>query len=95
MRQVGAFLWVQPTVLGDGTTVQVTLTPELSGLVEGGRRQRIRYKRVATTVTIRNGESQSLGEYGENSEFYDLYLAGMNQSDRSSSTRITLTVHIE
>lgn len=95
MRQVGAFLWVQPTVLGDGTAVQVTLTPELSGLVKGGRRQRIRYKRVATTVTIRDGESLSLGEYGENSEFYDLFLAGMNQSARSSSTRITLTVHIE
>lgn len=94
MRQVGAFLWVRPTVLGGGPMVQVTLTPEVSGLVEG-RRQRIRYTRAATTVTVRDGESLTIGAHGEHADFYSLFLAGLSQSRREASTRITLTVHVE
>ena len=94
MRHVGAFLWVRPTVLGDGSTVRVTLTPEVSGLVEG-RPQRIRYTRVSTTVTVRDGESLTLGEQGEHADFYALFLAGIRRSRRDATTRITLTVHVE
>ena len=94
MRNVGASLWVKARVIGEGPLVEVTLTPEISGLL-GGRLQRVRYKRVATSVTVADGASTTLAGYGENAEFYRRFLAGLSQSHHTSDTQITLHVAIE
>ncbi len=94
MRNVGATLKVRARVIGDGPLVQVTLTPELSGLVDN-RAERIRYTRVATSVTVQDGATITLGSFGEHSDFYRQFLAGLNRSKQATDTQITLRVAIE
>jgi hypothetical protein len=94
MRNVGASLKVKARVIGEGPLVDVTLTPELSGLVDG-HPQRIRFKRVATSVTVADGATMTIGGFGENADFYRQFLAGLGQTRSVSDTQITLRVRIE
>ncbi|MBM4164719.1 MAG: type II and III secretion system protein [Lentisphaerae bacterium] len=94
LRNAGASLDVRARVIGDGPEVQLTLTPELSG-VSSGRSQRIRYTQLATTLTVSDGETTALASFGENTDFYRLFLAGIGRTRDASSMQITLRVTIE
>lgn len=92
IRKVGASLRVKAVMVGNTDLITVTLTPVLSGLVEN-KITMIRYTKVATTVTIRNGETITIGSFGENSAFYDKFLAGFRGGEKSTSVNITLTAN--
>jgi type II secretory pathway component GspD/PulD (secretin) len=94
LRNVGASLDVRARVIGDGPAVQLTLTPELSG-VSSGRSQRIRYTQLAITLTAYDGETVTLGSFGEHADFYRLFLAGVGRTRDAASMQITLRVTIE
>jgi type II secretory pathway component GspD/PulD (secretin) len=94
LRNVGASLDVRARIIGDGPAVQLTLTPELSG-VSSGRSQRIRYTQLATTLTAHDGETVTIGSFGEHADFYRLFLAGLARTRDVSSMQITLRVTIE
>lgn len=92
-ERVGAALVVQPVVLGDGPTIRVRLTPELSGPADG-RTQRIRYANVATEVTVTDGVPFSLGGLTEHRDFYSRFLIGTDQSGRQRALDIVLTARV-
>lgn len=95
MRSIGSSLVVLPQVAAGGL-IAVTLTPELSCLVEGRRQfERVRYTRVATQVTVADGATIELGGVGKNQEFYNKFLVGVSSSGEQRSVRISLTAHIQ
>jgi len=94
MRPIGSSLVVLPQI-GAGGLVTVTLTPELSCLVEGDKLQRVRYTKVATQVTIRDGATIDLGGVKKDNSFYNRFLMGMGSGGTRSSVQIQLTVHIQ
>lgn len=89
-QDVGAFLAVQPTVMADGTTIRIRVTPELSGTVEG-RPHRVRYTRAASEVVIAAGQTVSLGGLGQDKEFYSRFLVGMGRGGAHHALDIRLT----
>jgi len=93
LRRVGASLVACPRVLPGGL-VDITLTPELSGLVDG-RIDRIRYTRLATHVVVADGATVELGGFGENREFYEKFLVGVDRRGMRRSVRISLTPRIQ
>lgn len=93
-QQVGSFLIVQPTVLGDGPLLRIRLTPELRGLVDG-RAEHARFTALSTEVTARDGETISLGGLGENRSFYDRFLVGLSRNGGAQSVHIQLTPRIQ
>jgi type II secretory pathway component GspD/PulD (secretin) len=92
-QEVGAYLVVQPTVLGDGPHVRVRLVPELSGTVEG-RPLRTRFARVATEVDARDGESIRIGGLSKDESFYSRFLIGRSRSSSRGRLDIVLTPHL-
>ena len=94
-QEVGAFLVIQPVVVGEGPNrmVKVKLTPELSGTVDG-RPQQVRYSRVATEVMAREGQTVSLGGLAQSNEFFSRFLVGMDHNGATQNLRITLTPDI-
>lgn len=94
MKQVGSALVVEPRVLGRGPMISVTLIPEISGLVDG-KPHKIQYTRVATEVTIRDGETIDIGSFGKNSDFYNKFLVGIDKGGNRQSIRIRLTANIQ
>ena len=94
-QDVGAFLVMQPVVVGEGANrvVKVKLTPELSGTVDGQPHQ-IRYSRVSTEVMARDGQTVDLGGLAQSNEFFTRFLIGMGKSGASQDLRITLTPEI-
>lgn len=93
IKKVGASLRAKAVVVGDTDMVNVTLTPELSGLV-GTRITRVRYTKVATSITVRNGETITIGSFGNNKEFYKKFLAGFDRNSKATAVNITLTATI-
>ena len=89
-QDVGAFLAVQPTVMADGTTVRIRVTPELSGTVEG-RPHRVRFTRTASEVVVAAGQTVSLGGLGQDKEFYSRFLVGMDRGGAHHALDIRLT----
>ena len=94
MQEVGSQLRVQARVIGDGPLISLKLTPELSGLVEGTRRT-IAFTQLSTDLTVRDGQSVSLGGGGENTEFYDKFLVGFDRRGERRELNITVTPRIE
>jgi type II secretory pathway component HofQ len=92
-RDVGSFLVVEPTVIGDGPMISIRITPELSGTVNGSP-QATRYSSVSTEVTVRDGETVTIGGAAKDSEFYSRFLIGGYRSGGSRRVNITLTPHI-
>lgn len=93
MREVGASLLVEPTLVGNGPLIQVRLIPEMSGLVDN-QVNRIQYKRVATDVTIKDGSTITIGGLAKNKEFYNRFLAGAERGGFASGLNITLSARI-
>ncbi len=94
LRHVGASLHVRARIIGDGPLVQVTLTPELSG-VSTRQSHRVRFTQVATTLTVRADEPVTLASFGEHADFYRLFLAGVSRAHQATDKRITLRVTLE
>jgi hypothetical protein len=93
-QQVGAFLVVQPTIIGDGPTLRVRIAPELRGLVDG-RPERVRFSALATEVVARDGEPIRLGAFGQHAEFYSRYLVGRGADGAAESLDIQLIPRIQ
>jgi type II secretory pathway component GspD/PulD (secretin) len=94
MRPIGSSLVVLPQV-GAGGLITVTLTPELSCLVENKKWERVRYTRVATQVTIRDGATIDIGGAVKDQDFYSRFLAGMGKGGTRTSVQVKLTAHIQ
>jgi type II secretory pathway component GspD/PulD (secretin) len=93
-REVGAFLAVEPEIIGDGPMIRVRLIPELSGRLEDGTSQTIRFTKVATEVIARDGQPVSIGGFTNDQDFYSKFLVGRSGGGESSMTDITLTPRI-
>lgn len=89
-QNVGAFLAVQPTVMADGATIRIRLTPELSGTVDGNP-YRVRYTQASSEVIVAAGQTVSLGGLGQSKEFYTRFLVGMDRSGAHHNLDIRLT----
>jgi len=92
-QRVGAYLRVRATVLGDGSTVALEIVPELSGPVDG-RTEHVRFAKVATEVTVKNGQTVELGGLAENKDFYSRFLIGVDKSGVSRQLRMSATPRI-
>jgi type II secretory pathway component GspD/PulD (secretin) len=91
-QRVGAFLAVEPTVIGEGpqALIRVRLTPELSGMVDGNP-YRIRYQRVATEVVVAPGQTLQVGGSAQDREFYSRFLIGTTHGGAHHAVTIELT----
>jgi type II secretory pathway component GspD/PulD (secretin) len=92
-QQVGSYLVVQPTVVGDGPLVRIRLTPELSGRVDGSP-FRTRFARVATEVVVQDGQAFQIGGLDQDREFYSRFLVGSERGGTQGALEITLTPRI-
>ena len=93
MEKVGSFLTAVPQVVGRGPMISVTLTPELRELA-GTSRQRIKFKRVSTTITVEDGATITIGGNTDHKEFYEKFLIGGSASGTRRTLNITLTARI-
>ena len=93
-RDVGSFLIVEPTVIGDGPLIRVRVIPELSGTVNGAP-WRTRYAGVATEVTVSDGETVTIGASDRNRDFYERFLIGVRSGGAAERQTITLTPRIQ
>ncbi len=87
--EVGAFLAVEATVIGEGPMIRIRLTPELSGRVQG-RPHRIRFAQASTEIIARAGETISLAGLTQKNEFYSHFLIGMDRRGERRSLNMTL-----
>jgi len=92
-RDVGSFLVMEPTIVGPGL-IRVRLTPKLSGRLKNGSRQRIAFTHLSTEVTVRDGQTLSIGGFSEDRNFSDKFLIGHGGRSDSSVTGISLTPRI-
>jgi hypothetical protein len=92
-QEVGAFLTVQPQVIGAGPFIRLRITPELRGLVDHNP-LRVKYSTVTTEVTVQDGETVNLGGLGGNRDFYGRFLVGLDREKNERSLEITLTPHL-
>lgn len=93
-QDVGSYLVVQPTVVGEGPLIRLRLTPELSGLVEG-HAQQTQFANVATEVVVQDGQSFQIGGLDQDQEFYSRFLIGGARSGSQDQLVIILTPRIE
>jgi type II secretory pathway component GspD/PulD (secretin) len=92
-RDVGSFLAVEPSIIGPGL-IRIRLIPELSGRLKNGDRHRIQFTHLATEVTVRDGQTISIGGFSKDNNFSSKFLIGRGSSGESSVTDITLTPRI-
>ncbi|OGV43801.1 MAG: hypothetical protein A2X46_08925 [Lentisphaerae bacterium GWF2_57_35] len=92
-QRVGASLVVEPLVVGEGPTVRVRLTPELSGLVDGNP-YRLRFARVSTEVVVTDGMTFQIGGMDKDREFFSRFLVGADNNGVQQTMDIYLTPHI-
>jgi hypothetical protein len=88
-KDIGAKLWIQPIILGNGPFISIKLIPEISFVVDG-HRQLIRYVRVSMEVTVRDGQPITIAGKGEIGDFYNRFLSGAGGTTGTGSTTMTL-----
>lgn len=93
-RDVGSFVSVRPEILGNGPLIRVRLTPTLSGRLNDGTKQTIEFTELTTEVTVRNGQTLSIGGFNKDQEFSSKFLVGRSGVSKSSIMDITLTLRI-
>lgn len=93
MKQVGSSLIVEPRILNRGPLISVTLTPEISGIIDG-KPHRLQFTRIATEVTVSSGQPVTIGNFGKNSEFYNKFLVGVDRQGNNQSMQVMLTATI-
>ncbi len=92
-QRVGAYLVIEPTVIGTGPLIRVRLTPELSGRVDNAP-YRTRFANVTTEVTVSDGVPFTLGGLSQKNDFYSRFLIGVDRSGARQNLDIELTAHI-
>lgn len=92
-KDVGSFLIVEPTILGDGPLIRIRIIPELSGTVNGSPMQ-TRYAAAATEVTVTDGETVTIGGGEQNRDFYERFLFGVRRGGAAERISISLTPRI-
>ena len=92
-RDVGSFLRVESTIVAPGL-IRIRLTPELSGRLQDGSSQAIEFTHLTTEVTVRDGQTISIGGFSKDEEFSSKFLLGRGSRGNSSITGITLTPRI-
>ncbi len=80
-------------MLDDGSHIRVKLTPALSGYVDHTL-LRSQFARVATEVTVADGQSFSIGGLTKDESFYSKFLVGFDRSGRTQTLDITLTPRV-
>lgn len=93
-RNVGSYLAVEPEIIGEGPMIRIRLTPTLSGELENGEEQTIRFTDLATEVIAQDGQTISIGGFNKDSDFSSKFLIGRSGGSESSITDITLTPRI-
>ena len=93
-QEVGSFLAVEPTIIGDGPSVRIRLTPTLSGRVDG-KPYEVKFTQVASEVTVNSGQTIQLGGFVQNQEFYSKFLIGVDSRGTQGRTDILLTPQIQ
>lgn len=93
-QDVGAFLVVRPTILGDGSLIRIELIPELSGYGEEGRQQ-IRFIHASTDIIVRSGQTVRIGGLDRDEEFSSRFLIGFSRSGETEQLTILLTPTIQ
>lgn len=93
-QSVGSFLAVQPTVLADGRTIRIVLTPELRGLVNGNP-YHVAFTELATEVVVLDGETMNVGGGSNQRDFYDRFLVGFRRGDSTESLNIRVCPRIQ
>jgi len=93
MKNVGANLHINPTIMADGRTILLRITPELSGMT-GGKTKRVKYTKASTTLRIRNGSTVSLAGLTKDSEFYRKFLVGFSRNGEKESLNMSVTATI-
>ena len=90
--EVGSFLLVEPTVLGDGPRplIRLKVIPELRGKVDE-RFVRLEYTKAITTVTVASGQTVNIGGLRKHPTFYEKFLAGYNRSGQAEAVNISVT----
>lgn len=91
--RVGAYLLVEPQVIGEGPYIRVRLTPELSGF-DGAQYQRRALARLATDVVVLNGQPLQLGGWAQDQEFFSKFLIGFDQGGSAQALDWELTARI-
>jgi len=92
-QDVGAFLLVEPLVIGAGPDIRVRLTPQLRGRA-AGRPYEQRFTELAIEVVARDGETIRVGGLKKDDQFYDRFLVGVRREKQSRRLDIELTPHI-
>jgi type II secretory pathway component GspD/PulD (secretin) len=92
-QRVGAYLIIEPTVIGAGPLIRIRLTPELSGRVDNNP-YRTRFANVTTEVTVSDGVPFTLGGLAQENEFFSRFLIGVDRSGARQNLDIELTAHI-
>ncbi|HMO51789.1 MAG TPA: hypothetical protein PKE26_10225 [Kiritimatiellia bacterium] len=92
-QEVGSFLTVIPTIMGDGKTIHIRLIPELRGLVDGNP-FRVQFAGLATEVMVQDGVTMTVGGAAKDEAFYSRFLVGMNRSGRQRVLDIEMTPRI-
>ena len=93
-QEVGSFLAVEPTIIGDGPSVRIRLTPTLSGQVDG-KPYEVRFTQVASEVTVDSGQTVRLGGLVQNHEFYSKFLIGLDSRGTQGRIDILRTPEIQ
>lgn len=88
-RQVGANLYVEPRLVGDGKLIQVKLIPEFSYFI-GNQRVTTAFANAATEVTVANGQEFHVGGSTGNQEFMSKFLIGYDRSRQHRKLDIVL-----
>ncbi|MGD9874549.1 MAG: hypothetical protein AB7T27_09805 [Kiritimatiellia bacterium] len=92
-NDVGAFLSVEPTIIGDGPEIKLVVTPELSGL-DYDKPCCVQFTKASLEVLVQNGIPVSIGGLEKDEEFYSRFLVGGISSDNFYTMDITLTAWI-
>lgn len=72
-----------------GTEEQHRFVAELSGILKNGTARRIQFTGAATEVTVRDGETGSIGGFTENQDFYSRFLVGGSRDEKTYVMEIT------
>jgi type II secretory pathway component HofQ len=93
-QEVGTSMVVAPRVLGDGT-IHVRLTPRFDYRA-GGNSQTVEVNELSTEVVVRDGEEIALGGVPfRDEDFREKFLAGVDESGRTTRVAMTLRARVE
>lgn len=92
--RVGSSLSVHPSVVGAGPMINVILTPEVSAMA-GGIFRRVKYTKLATTVTVRDGETVTIGAFANDKDFSSRFLVGGSRGGETRAIQVRLKATIQ